>query len=705
MQPEVMSVQINGKLITFKTGHIARQANGAVLVQCGETIVFSTACASTHADPNTDFFPLKVLHQERLSSTGRTPSGFIKREGKPTDKEVLVSRFTDRSIRAMFEKGYYNEVQIVSYVLSYDGEHSPDPLAICAASAALCISDIPFIKPVGAVKVGLIKGQFVINPSIEQQRESLLDLLIAGTEDAILMIEGGCDFLTEEQILQAIELGHESIQIICEGIKNWQTQVGKTKNRESIRHISEKLYEEIEEIATPLLVPALRLKEKEEREKALAAVTKAVHDAFASPEHTSKYLISEINFVLKEISSQKMRKMILEEGIRADGRNSTEIRPIKVEQSFLPRTHGSSLFDRGETQVLATCTLGGDNMAQRFEDLEGERSQRFYLQYSFPPFSVGEVGRMTGPGRREIGHGKLAEKAISYALPSKEIFPHIIRLEAMTLSSNGSSSMASVCSGILACMDAGVPIKKPVAGIAMGLIVDQNQYIILSDILGIEDALGDMDFKVTGDAEGLTAIQMDLKIEGISFALLKVCLQQAKEGRIHILNKMLAACPKYREQLSPYAPRIETFLIKLDKISIVIGPGGKQIRRITEETGVKIDIDDKGSQGVVSISGNSAESIEKAKQMIQSLIAEVEVGATYAGKVASIVDFGIFVEILPGKQGLCHISEFDHIPVSSVRLRELLKIGDPLTVKVLEINKNGQYKLSRKATLLKPLQA
>ena len=694
MQRDTISVHINGQEIIFETGKIARQAGGAVIVRCGETIVFSTACAAPNPDATTDFLPLRVDYQEKFSSAGKTVSGFIKREGRPAEREILTSRLIDRPLRPLFEAGYYNEVQLLSYVWSYDGVNSPEPLAICAASAALVISDIPLSKPVGAVRVGYVDGKFIVNPTIEQQRSSKLDLMIAGTQDAVLMIEGFCDFLTEDQVLEAITIGHENIKIICQALGQWQAKIGKPKNREKLRLIPKELYHEVETIANPLLEKAVRISEKKKREEELGNVTKAVHKTLIPEGIPPKYSEQDVNYVIKDVSSKMMRRMILNENLRSDGRQSTQIRPIDIEQGFLPRAHGSSLFTRGETQALAVCTLGGEGMGQRFEDLEGEGTQRFYLQYFFPPFSVGEVGRIGAPGRREIGHGKLAERGLKALLPPKEQFPYTIRMESNITESNGSSSMATVCGACLALMDAGVPIKRPVSGIAMGLILEDKHFIILSDILGIEDALGDMDFKVTGDHEGITAFQMDIKIEGITLEIMRAALQQAKAGRIHILNKMLEVCPTFKKQMSQYAPRIETIQIKPSKIAAVIGPGGKQIRAIIEQTGVQIDIND---DGLVSISAADLESIEKAKGIIYGLTADVEIGRIYTGKATSIAPFGVFVEILPGKEGLCHISEFDTSRIAN--LDEFVKTGDMLSVKVLDINERGQIKLSRKATL------
>jgi len=695
MQRHTITVPVGEHQITFETGKIARQANGAVLVRCGETILLCTACAAPDADKKTDFFPLRVDYQEKFSSAGKTLGGFIKREGRPTERETLVCRLIDRPLRPMFENGYYNEVQLLNYVLSFDGANSPDALAICGASAALVLSDIPLIKPVGGVRVGLVANKFIVNPTVQQQKQSSLDLLLAGTEDAILMIEGCCNFLTEEQILEAIDVGHKAIKDICEALKQWQTKHGKSKSRHTLRPLSKEVLDAVDQIIKPLIDPALRIKEKQKRGKAFDDMKEAVNKKLLPEGVEPKFSNSDVAFALKERQAYYMRQMILNENVRSDGRTSTDIRQIDIEQSLLPRVHGSSLFTRGETQAIATCTLGGSGMSQRFEDLHGEGSQRFYLQYSFPPFSVGEVGRVGPAGRREVGHGKLAERALEPLLPSKESFPYTIRLESNITESNGSSSMASVCGGCLAMMDAGVPIKRPVAGIAMGLILEEGRFTILSDILGMEDALGDMDFKVTGDKEGVTAFQMDIKIEGITPEIMKAALAQAKNGRVHILAKMLEACPSHKKEMSIYAPRIETLQVKPSKIATVIGPGGKQIRSIIEKTGVQIDIND---EGLISISSPTLEGIEAAKEIIFGLTAEVEIGRVYNGKVVSIVPFGAFIEILPGKEGLCHISEFDHSRINN--LDEHIKVGDQIPVKVLDINERGQLKLSRKATLV-----
>lgn len=691
-----LQVSVGGKTLTFETGKIARQANAAVTIRCEDTILLSTACASAKAAEDIDFLPLKVDYQEKLSSTGRTLGGFIKREGRPTERETLMSRLIDRPLRPLFEEGYHNEIQVLSYVFSYDGVNSPDALAICSASAALVISDIPFIKPIGAVRVGMIGDQLIINPTVEEQKTSKLDLMIAGSEDAILMIEGYADFLTEEQIQKAIEEGHAAIKIICEKLNEWQKQIGKPKKRDTIRTLPKQLEQEIKQNYGSKFATAFALKEKLPREEAICSLTSEIEAIYFPKDKEPLYKKSELGTTLKKVQADIMRSMILKDKIRLDGRSCDQVRPITIEQSLLPRAHGSSLFTRGETQALAVTTLGGETMAVRYEDLNGDGHRKFYLQYSFPPFSVGEVGRIGAPGRREVGHGKLAERALAMTMPSQESFPYVVRVESNITESNGSSSMASVCGGCLSMMDAGVPIKHPIAGIAMGLILEGSEYAILSDILGAEDALGDMDFKVAGNAHGISAFQLDIKIEGITSEIMKVALAQAKQGRIHILNKMLEACPNTKSQLSRYAPRIETLQIKPSKIGIVIGPAGKQIRAIIETTGAQIDINDNG---IVSISSTNPESMQKAKDMILNLTSEVEVGKTYRGRVVSTTVFGAFVEIF-GKEGLCHISELAHHRVQNVT--DVVKEGDMIDVKVLEVNDRGQIKLSLRATLPPP---
>ncbi|NGX35795.1 MAG: Polyribonucleotide nucleotidyltransferase, partial [Candidatus Anoxychlamydiales bacterium] len=678
MDQNKIAFTIEGKEIILETGKIANLANGSVLIHAGETTILATACASKKPIEDIDFLPLKIDYQEKFSSIGKTPGGFIKRQGRPSTKDILISRLIDRSLRPLFENGYYKDTQVLVYVYSYDGLHMPDVLAICASSAALAISDIPLIKPVGAVRVAYIKDEFIINPTAEEIKNSELDLVLSGTEDAILMIEGYCNFLTEEKILEAIELGHKSIKTICQAITEWAGKIGKKKNKEGLHILDQKIIDEIGSKTSTQIAEALTIKDKKLREKAFDEINEKVAEEYKLNTLEPIYSKRDVAAAFKKTSSALMRKMILEDNIRIDERKFDEIRPISVETGFLGRTHGSALFNRGETQALAVCTLGGENMAERYEDLHGDGAHRFYLHYFFPPFSVGEVGRSNFPGRREIGHGKLAERALMSTLPDQADFPYIIRLESNITTCNGSSSMASVCGGCLALMDAGVPIKRPVAGIAMGLILEEEKFVILSDIMGAEDALGDMDFKITGDETGITAFQMDIKVEGITKEIMEKALIQAKKGRVHILEKMLEVCPKPKEELSAHAPRIANIIIKPSKIGEVIGPGGKQIRAIIEETGVEIDI---SNDGVVSIVSVDQESMDRAKAIVKALTEDVEIGKTYHGKIVSIKPFGLFVKIF-NKEGLCHISELSHERIEN--LYDLFKEGDPLEVKVIE---------------------
>ncbi|MCI5052451.1 MAG: polyribonucleotide nucleotidyltransferase [Simkaniaceae bacterium] len=694
MDKNRLVVSVAGKELIFETGKIARQASGAVTVKSGDTLVFASACGKKDKPDDIDFLPLRVDYQEKFSSAGKSLGGFIKREGRPTERETLVCRLIDRPIRPLFEDGYFNDVQVISYVFSYDNEHPPEPLAICAVSAALTLSDIPFKKPIAGVRMGMIDDKFIINPTIEEQKQSKLDLMLAGTSDAILMIEGYCDFLTEEQVLEAINEGHEAIKTICDALSDWQKIAGKEKFTASLITPPKKLIDDIQKLVGGDLNKALRIADKLEREAAQNEINARIDEAFKGEE--SEYSNAQVSIARKKVTSGILRDMIFNENTRADGRKCDEIRPISIEPSLLPRAHGSVLFTRGETQTIAVCTLGPEDMGQRYETLEGDGLRQFYLQYFFPPFSVGEVGRMGPAARREVGHGKLAERALESSIPAQENFPYTIRLESNITESNGSSSMASVCGGCLAMMNAGVPIKRPVAGIAMGLVMGENNFAVLSDILGVEDFLGDMDFKITGDESGITAFQLDIKVEGITPKIMQVALQQAKQGRIHILKKMLEVVPSANESLSQYAPRIESVQIHPSKIGMLIGPGGKQIRAIIEESGAEVNIND---DGVVQVSSTNGEAMQKALEMINDVVADVEVGKTYKGTVVSIVAFGMFVKIF-SKEGLVHISELDHKRVDEVS--DLFKEGDEVEVKVIEVNDRGQIRLSRKALLPKP---
>ena len=697
MDKQKISVSVGGREISFETGKIARQANGSVILRAGDTILMATACASPEPLTDVDFLPMRVDYQEKFSSTGKTLGGYLKREGRPIEREILTCRLIDRPLRPMFENGYFHEIQLLTYVLSYDGIHVPNPLAICAASAALVISDIPLIKPVAAVQVAYVGERFIINPTLQEMEKSSLDLILAGTEDAILMIEGFADFLTEDQILEAVDEGNKAIQEICRALSEWQGMIGKPKKLDTLRLPSEDILKEVSAFSTADLEKAIRIAGKQDREDAISSIKKALAAKFSPEDSEPLYPKLDVMAAFKKVQAKILRTMILEENIRPDGRKTNEIRPITIDMNYLPRTHGSAVFTRGETQAIAVATLGGETMAQRYESLDGDGGRRFYLQYFFPPFSVGEVGRFGPPARREVGHGKLAERALSATLPARDDFPYVIRLESNITESNGSSSMASVCGGCLAMMDAGVPIRHPIAGIAMGLILEKDRYAILSDILGAEDALGDMDFKITGNESGITAFQLDIKIEGITPQLMRAALAQSKEGRVHILQKMLAVCPKSRENLSPYAPRIDTVKVKPSKIGTIIGPGGKMIRTIIEETGADINIDD---DGMVSITATTHESMEKAKKMIHDLTAEVEEGKIYKGTIVSIVPFGLFVSIY-SQEGLCHISELSHERIEDIR-KTSFKEKQELEVKVLEITDHGKIRLSHKALLAAP---
>lgn len=692
-----ITFEVAGKTYTFETGRIARQANGAACVICEDTVVFSSACGSKEAMADAAFFPLRVDYQEKFSAAGKTLGGFLKREGRPTENHILASRLIDRPLRPLFPEGFYNDVQILTYVWSYDGINAPDVMGITASALALHLSDIPFPKALAGVRVGMIEDHFIVNPTLEEQKRSKLDLILAGTSDAILMIEGFCEFLTEDQMIEAVDVGHAAIKVFCEHMDALRAQVGKKKMSFTPDLPSEEVKAKVKELAAQDLTEALKIAAKAQRQEVIDTIASRVYAALedSADGFTRRYLAQ----AFKSLQAELMRGRILAEGSRIDGRKTTDIRPITIDQHILPRAHGTSLFTRGETQTLAVCTLGSDNMAQRFETIAEDGAHRFYLQYSFPPFSVGEVGRAGPASRREVGHGKLAERALERCIPDREAFPYVIRLESNITESNGSSSMASVCGGCLAMMDAGVPIERPVAGIAMGLILEGTDYAILSDILGAEDALGDMDLKVAGDAQGITAFQMDIKIEGITSSILRAALEQAKEGRTHILGEMLKACPSSRNDLSEHAPRIRSLKIKQNKVGIVIGPGGKQIKEIQERTGIEVNIDDTFSAelAIVSLSGLDAEAMDRAERWIIDLTSDVEIGETYTGKIVSIVEFGCFVEIF-SKQGLCHISELSLERIEKMEDTDF-KEGQELKVKVIDVSDQGKIRLSHRVTL------
>ncbi len=690
------SIVIAGKELTLETGRMAKQAGGAVFVRYGDTCLMATATSSAGPREGIDFFPLTVDYEERLYSVGKIPGGFIKREGRPSEKAILSARLIDRPIRPLFPKGYRNDVHVVSTIMSVDQDSRPDITAIIGVSAALHISDIPFKAPIAAVEVGYVDGEYVINPNIEQSEKSLLSLIVAGTKDAVMMVEAGASEVSEEIILEAIMTGHEQIKEIVALIEDFRTEslkmeLAKEKRILQLHAIDEQLEKNVREYAEGLLLEAVTVREKLAREEKIDAVKSEALEKYAEiyPEQ-----LDEVKSVLDAIVKEHVRKLITIDKIRPDGRKTDEIRTITCEVGVLPRTHGSGLFTRGQTQVMNVLTLGAVGDEQILDGLGVEETKRYMHHYNFPPYSVGETRPMRGPGRREIGHGALAERALEPMIPNEVEFPYTIRLVSEVLESNGSTSMASVCGSTLSLMDAGVPIKAPVAGIAMGLVKDDDNYTILSDIQGMEDALGDMDFKVAGTKDGVTAIQMDIKIAGISRDILKDALEQARNGRLFILGKMLAAIDKPRAELSPYAPRIITTVIDSDKIRDVIGPGGKTIKKIIEDTGVKIDIEDDGRVFIAAVDGEAG---QKALRIIEDLVKDVEVGVTYVGKVTRIMNFGAFVEILPGKEGLVHISQLAEERVGKVE--DVVAVGDEIIVKLTEIDRQGRINLSRKEAL------
>jgi polyribonucleotide nucleotidyltransferase len=690
------NISVGGRSISIETGRLAKQADGAVVVRCGDTMVLVTACAAANPREGIDFLPLTVDYREYTYASGRIPGGFFKREGKPSEKEVLTSRLIDRPTRPLFPAGWRFETQIIALLLSADSEHDSDVLAITGASAALALSAIPFSKTYAGVRVGLIGSEYIINPTFEQRKESRLDLVVAGTNDAIVMVEAGAKEVTEEEIVKAFEAAHAAIREIVAAIDALAREAGKKKVEIAKKEIAHDFYREVEERVYLPLAEAMRIKDKLEN---YDTVDQILADLVASIPEGEIERRSGAKSIFKELKEKVMRDEALERGKRLDGRRFDEIRPISIEVGVLPRTHGSSVFQRGETQALVTATLGTAEDQQKVETVDGETWKRFMLHYNFPPFSVGEVQFLRGPGRREIGHGALAERSLAPMIPTEENFPYTVRVVSDILESNGSSSMASVCGGSLAMMDAGVPLKSPVAGVAMGLIMDEEtgKYAVLSDIAGAEDHYGDMDFKVAGSAQGITALQMDIKVTGITMDIMRKALEQAREGRMFILDTMQRTLPASRSSVSTYAPRIVTIRIPVDKIRDVIGPGGKTIRSIIERTGVKIDVEDDGRVNVASADEASA---QKAIGIIQELTATPELNKTYMGKVQRITDFGAFVEIMPGVDGLLHVSEIAHYRVKDVR--DELKEGEQVMVKVINIDPSGKIRLSRKALIEPP---
>ncbi|MGH7389346.1 MAG: polyribonucleotide nucleotidyltransferase [Candidatus Rokuibacteriota bacterium] len=686
-----VEVDINGKSLSIETGKVAKQAEGAVVVRHGGTMVLATCVASRTAREDQDFFPLTVEYRERSYAGGRIPGGYFKREGRPVEKEILTSRLIDRPIRPLFTKGFRNEIQVICLAISADRENDPDILAMNGASAALCLSGIPFDGPVGAVRVGLVEGRLVANPTTDQQSASPLELVIAGTEEAVLMVEAGAREVAEETMLEAIAFGHAECKRLARAQKELVRRAGKPRwSWEPGAGRDAGLTARVKELAADKLGAAFNVHEKQARADAVAKVFDEILQALGGDE-AKKAAIRE---AFEEVEASEVRRLVVERGIRVDGRKVSEIRPISIEMAYLPRAHGSTVFTRGETQALVTATLGTKADEQKIEALEGESYRHFMLHYNFPSFSVGEVRRFGSPGRREIGHGALAERAVAAVLPPKEEFPYTLRIVSDILESNGSSSMATVCGASLALMDAGVPLKTHVAGIAMGLVKEGERFGILTDIMGTEDHYGDMDFKVAGTEKGVTALQMDIKIGGVSVEIMRAALQQARDARLFVLARMREAIDKPRAELSPYAPRFVTIKIRTEKIREIIGPGGKVVRAIQEQTGTKIDIEDDGR---VTVFSPDQTSVQKAVGMIQDICREVELDRIYVGKVKKIVEFGAFVEVIPNTEGLLHISQIADSRIRSVQ--DVLTEGDEVAVKVIEIDGNGKMRLSRKIAL------
>ena len=681
-----VSIEVGGRPLSFQTGKVAKQADGSVVVSQGDTKVLVTAVMSEEPREDIDFFPLLVEYRERAYAAGKIPGGFIKREGKPTDEEVLKSRVIDRSIRPIFPKGFKNDVQVVAFVISADQENDPAVLAINGASAALHISRIPFEKPVGAVRVARINGKLVINPPYASLQEADINLVVSGTEDAVVMVEGGAKEVPEEEVLDAILYAHEEIKKIIKAQNNLRDLAGKEKYEFIAPSLDEATKEKIEKWVFERIEPIITIKDKHERRTKLRELRELMFIELGIPEEEQALAKEAFN----EAEKKFVRKMVLERGVRIDGRKPDEIRPISIEVGLLPRAHGSALFTRGQTQALVTTTLGTPEEYQLVEGLMPEEQKRFMLHYNFPPFCVGEISPLRGPGRREIGHGALAERALAPVIPSEEEFPYVIRVVSDILESNGSSSMATVCGGSLSLMDAGVPIKAQVAGIAMGLIMEEDKFVVLSDILGDEDHLEDMDFKVAGTRKGVTAIQMDLKVKGISRDVLSKALAQARKGRMFILDKMDEVIREPRETISPYAPRIVSTKIEPEKSRDLIGPSGKTIKTIIDRTGVKITIKEDGT---VLVSAPTEEAAAQALKMIEDVTKDLEIGNTYLGKVTRVENYGAFVELAPGKIGLVHISKFPEEVRNNIF--EHVKVSDVIPVKIIEFDQMGRPKLSR----------
>lgn len=688
---KIFNYDLAGRNLKITTGKVAEQASGACLVEYGDTVILATATSSSKPRPGIDFFPLSVNYEEKLYSVGKIPGGFIKREGKPSDKAVLTSRLIDRPLRPLFPEGYRNDVQVITTVLSVDQDNSPEIAAMIGSSIALSISDIPFDGPTGAVMVGLVDGEYIVNPNSEQRDESEIDLVVSGTEEAIMMVEAGSNEVDENTILEGILFAQDEISEICKFIKEIVNEVGKEKREVELSKPDEELEEKIIAFGKDKLTEAISTFEKLERQENIDKAKKEIMDEFLEDYPEEEKDISEI---MDNIVKAEVRRLIIEDHKRPDNRDLDEIRPLSSEVGLIPRTHGSGLFTRGQTQVLTLATLGASSDVQIIDGLGEEESKRFMHHYNFPPYSVGDTRPMRGPSRRDIGHGALVEKAMLPLIPSEEEFPYTIRLVSEVLSSNGSSSQASVCGSTLSLLDAGVPLKASVAGIAMGLIKSEDETVILTDIQGMEDHLGDMDLKVAGTRDGITAIQMDIKIAGIGRSILEEALKKSNEARMFILDKMEEAISSPRENLSDYAPKITTMTIDPDKIRDVIGPGGKMINKIIDETGVKIDIED---DGVISIAAEDTKSGDEAIEMIENIVKDVEKGEVYLSKVVKITNFGAFLEVLNGKEGLLHISEIANERIDKVE--DVLKVGDEVLVKVINIDNQGRINLSRKVLL------
>lgn len=690
------SMLLAGRELTLETGHLAKQANGAVLVRYGDTVVLVTATTSKEPREGVDFFPLTVDYEEKMYSVGKIPGGFLRREGRATEKGTLSARLIDRPIRPLFPKGYRNDVQIVATVLSVEADNEPDMCAMIGASAALHLSNAPFLGPIAGVSVGLVDDEFVINPNVEQREKTLLHLSVAGTADAIMMVEAGAKEVPEDTILDAIMFGHEEIKRIVAMIEELRADalvegIAQEKYVPEVVELPAELVEDVESTAGTDLREALQIINKLKRDEAVSEVkAQAVENLIEKYPEQEDDLYAALDALMKRI----VRQLITLEHKRPDGRAITEVRPLTCEVDLLPRTHGSAVFTRGQTQILSVTTLGSLRDNQILDGLDPEESRRYLHHYNFPPYSVGDTRPMRGPGRREIGHGALARRALEPVIPSEEEFPYTIRVVSEAIESNGSTSMGSVCGSTLSLMAAGVPIKKPVSGVAMGLIREGDEFVVLTDLQGLEDALGDMDFKVAGTVDGVTAIQMDIKISGISKAILKQALAQARDGRMFIMDAMMKAIDEPRKELSPYAPRVEQIKINVDKIKDVIGSGGKTIKKIIEATGVEIDVEETG---IVHVMSADAEACQRALKMIEDIVKDPEVGEIYEGKVVKIMDFGAFVNILPGKDGLVHISQLAKERVKKVE--DVVSVGDTVTVKITEIDKQGRINLSMKALL------